>query len=101
MAEPEALIESSFRRLLASMEAERDQIRNAWQRLAEEGGLERIVREGCRSVDKSYAVALLNNLFEEPHRKQGKYAGVMPAERITSSSWCLRICIRLLFEGHS
>ncbi|CAK8988223.1 Malonyl-CoA-acyl carrier protein transacylase [Durusdinium trenchii] len=30
---------SSFRRLLASMEAERDQIRNAWQRLAEERDL--------------------------------------------------------------
>mmetsp|Transcript_16352 Transcript_16352/g.36018 ORF Transcript_16352/g.36018 Transcript_16352/m.36018 type:complete len:356 (+) Transcript_16352:22-1089(+) len=37
--EPEPLIESSFRRLLASLDAEREQLRGAWQRLSEERDL--------------------------------------------------------------
>jgi len=37
--EAEPLIESSFRRLLASLDAEREQLRGAWQRLSEERDL--------------------------------------------------------------
>jgi len=55
--ESDALIESSFRRLLASIEAERDQIRAAWQRLSQvrDGTTEELERIRQETEDWCYS----------------------------------------------